>query len=148
MEKSHFPMQMLTHQTCKQKLCVKCGKDHGPIKEGNKCELEKAALKDIFCINCGQKGHPVSYPGCLYLITAQDLKRPFGCRNGNLIIKQLAIILKISFHYQEPGLKIDNPIGMILLTIGQCKKKTVTSLPISTETTRTLAITSHNEKDC
>lgn len=55
--------------------CVKCGKDHGPIKEGNKCELEKAELKDIFCINCGQKGHPASYPGCPYLITAQDLKK-------------------------------------------------------------------------
>lgn len=54
--------------------CVKCGKDHGPIKEGNVCELQNAELKDIFCINCGQKGHPASYAQCPYLNTALDLK--------------------------------------------------------------------------
>lgn len=41
-------------------VCVKCAKNHGP---GN-CQLNKEELP--LCANCGQKGHPASYRGCIY----------------------------------------------------------------------------------
>lgn len=55
--------------------CVKCGKDHGPIAEGGKCEVEKDSPKEVLkCINFGNLGHTASYYGCPYLSMAQDLK--------------------------------------------------------------------------
>lgn len=48
--------------------CVKCGKNHGPIKEGAKCEIETTGDENLLkCINCGEYGHTASYFGCKYL---------------------------------------------------------------------------------
>lgn len=55
--------------------CVKCGKNHGPIKEGGICEItDKTDKKLLKCINCGESGHTASYKGCPYLSMAQGVK--------------------------------------------------------------------------
>ncbi|KAH0557375.1 hypothetical protein KQX54_004861 [Cotesia glomerata] len=55
--------------------CVKCGNNHGPIKEGGKCEITENSDKSLLkCTNCGKNGHTASYLGCEYLTLAQDVK--------------------------------------------------------------------------
>lgn len=56
--------------------CVKCGGNHGPIKEGNNCPVTKDNSKETLkCANCGEYGHPASYGGCAYLTAAHDIKK-------------------------------------------------------------------------
>ncbi|KAH0553935.1 hypothetical protein KQX54_005982 [Cotesia glomerata] len=43
-----------------------CGKNHGPIKEGAKCEIEAKGDKNLLkCNNCGENDHTASYFGCI-----------------------------------------------------------------------------------
>lgn len=56
--------------------CVKCGQNHGPIKEGGVCTVTATTDKSLLkCINCGENGHTASYKGCPYLSMAQDVKK-------------------------------------------------------------------------
>lgn len=42
--------------------CVKCNEGHEP----GKCKIDKdnTPRVDLFCVQCGEKGHPASYRGC------------------------------------------------------------------------------------
>lgn len=52
--------------------CVKCAENH----EQGKCPItENSSADNLKCANCNEKGHPASYRGCPFLVTALNLKK-------------------------------------------------------------------------
>lgn len=65
-----------------QYRCMKCGESH----ERGKCTItsdEEDNRDKLTCANCGQKGHPASYAGCIFRIFADRQKKLDILRNTN-----------------------------------------------------------------
>jgi len=67
--------------------CVKCGDKHDPGRCG--C-LPGTRLdrKKIFCVNCGEYGHPASYKGCPKIIENRNKLNNLRNANNNKKIKR------------------------------------------------------------